>query len=315
MKPMPATPRAVATPLGRAAREEKPMDMNIAGGAPLAPRGRSIGAILMEAGRLSPQEVDFIIEEQQQRNLRFGEAGLKLGLLKAEDIRYALARQFDHPYVIPGDTRLSEKLIAAFRPNSSVVEQMRALRSQLMMRWLDPDRGRKMIAITSAQRYEGRSFIAANLAVVFSQLGERTLLVDADLRNPSMHKMFKLENRVGLSSLLARRADVSEAVVRINDLLGLSVLPAGPIPPNPQELIEREQFRAVLDEASDSFDVIVMDTPAAALSADAYVASLRAGAAVVVARKNATPVNAVRSLTNGISQSGAVVVGSVLNGY
>lgn len=291
------------------------MDMNIAGGAPLAPRGRSIGAILMEAGRLSPQEVDFIIEEQQQRNLRFGEAGLKLGLLKAEDIRYALARQFDHPYVIPGDTRLSEKLIAAFRPNSSVVEQMRALRSQLMMRWLDPDRGRKMIAITSAQRYEGRSFIAANLAVVFSQLGERTLLVDADLRNPSMHKMFKLENRVGLSSLLARRADVSEAVVRINDLLGLSVLPAGPIPPNPQELIEREQFRAVLDEASDSFDVIVMDTPAAALSADAYVASLRAGAAVVVARKNATPVNAVRSLTNGISQSGAVVVGSVLNGY
>ncbi|MFT4174394.1 MAG: chain length determinant protein tyrosine kinase EpsG [Rhodocyclaceae bacterium] len=291
------------------------MDMNVPDSQLLAPRTRSIGAILLEADRLTAGEIDLIVQEQHAHNLRFGEAGLKLGLLKAEDIRYALARQFDHPYVLPGDTRLSEKLIAAFRPNSSVVEQMRALRSQLMIRWLDPERGRKAVAITSAGRHEGRSFIAANLAVVFSQLGERTLLLDADLRNPSLHKLFKLENRIGLSSLLARRAEVHDAVVRINDLIGLSVLPAGPIPPNPQELIEREQFRSVLEDVSDAFDVIVIDTPASSHSADAYVAALRAGAAVVVARKNATPVNAVRTLTNGISQSGAVVVGSVLNGF
>ena len=110
-----------------------------------------------------------------------------------------------------GDASLSHELVAAYKPFSPVVEQLRALRSELMLRWFDEQPAHKAIAVMSEARGEGRSYIAANLAVVFSQLGGRTLLIDADLRKPSQHLLFGLENRIGLSTVLSGRAG-SEAV-------------------------------------------------------------------------------------------------------
>ena len=103
-----------------------------------------------------------------------------------------------------------------------------------------------MLTIVGAERGEGRTYLAANLAIVFSQLGERTLLVDADLREPRQHFLFHLENQVGFSTLLAGRSR-EEAIVRIPDLAGLSVLPAGPTPPNPARAAEPAQLRRVHD--------------------------------------------------------------------
>jgi protein-tyrosine kinase len=227
-----------------------------------ATSGRSIGAILIDSGRLSLEDAERILKLQKDENLRFGDAAIQLGLLTDGDIQQVLASQYDYPYLPPGDERLEEDIVAAFKPFSPVVEQLRALRSQLMLRWFDADAGHKSLAIVSPGRGEGRSFTAANLAVVFSQLGEHTLLIDANLRHPSQHELFKLPNRTGLSSVLAGRAELAESVTRISGLVDLSVLPAGPIPPNPQELLSRPLFAALMATASGQYDVVIVDTPA-----------------------------------------------------
>jgi len=274
---------------------------------------RSIGAILIDTGRLSAIDAEKILREQKDGNLRFGDAALKLGLLNQGDIQFALARQFDYPYLLHGDQSISEEVIAAFSPFSLIVEQLRAIRTQLMLRWFDADINHKSIAIVSPANGDRRSFIAANLAVVFSQLGERTLLIDADLRNPSLHQLFKISNTVGLSAVLAGRSTPNDAIVKVEKLLGLSVLPAGATPPNPQELLSRDAFSSMLSEYSDSYDVIIINTPAAAESADAQTIASRAGAALLVASKNITPLAALQSLVTNLQKSNVTIVGSLFN--
>ncbi|MCK6407212.1 MAG: chain length determinant protein tyrosine kinase EpsG [Rhodocyclaceae bacterium] len=274
--------------------------------------GPSIGAILIDAGRLSAEGAEQILRVQKEQGLRFGDAALQLGLLSEDDIRYALSRQFDYPYLQAGDASLSHELVAAYKPFSHTVEHLRALRSQLMLRWLDTAIGRKALAVLSPGTGEGCSFIAANLAVVFSQLGERTLLIDANLRDPRQHQLFKLTGSAGLSGMLAGRAG-PEAVLRINSLVGLSVLPAGAVPPNPQELLGRPAFNDILTNLGKDFDVILIDTPAAAGYADAQTIAARAGAALMVARKNQSALPIMSRITRSLQDSGVTLVGAVLN--
>ena len=275
---------------------------------------RAIGAILIDAGRLKPEDAERILRLQREKGLRFGDAAIPLGLLTQADIEFALSRQFDYPYLLRGQSDVSEDLIAAYAPFSPQVETLRALRSQLMVRWFDTDPARKALAVVSAARNEGRSFIAANLAVVFSQLGEHTLLIDADLRNPCQHKLFSLDNRAGLSAVLSGRAG-PEAIQRIPALRDFSVLPAGALPPNPLELLARPLFPQLLQELANEFDVIILDSPAAAEYADAQTLAERAGAALIVARRNATRISQVRSVIDGLSQGRTTVVGTVLNEF
>jgi chain length determinant protein tyrosine kinase EpsG len=273
---------------------------------------RSIGAILVDSGRLSPENAERILRLQKEQNKFFGDAAISLGLLTQDDIQFALSHQFNYPYLAAGDQSLSPELIAAYQPFSAAVEQLRALRSQLMLRWFDAKTRRNALAIVSPGASEGRSFIAANLAIVFSQLGERVLLIDADLRNPRQHLLFKLGNNAGLSSILAGRAG-HEAIVRVAPLLGLSVLPAGSRAPNPQELLGRPGFAELLASFADDFDVIILDTPAARDFADAQTVAVRAGAALVLANKNGTSSAALTQLTRSLQQSGVSLVGTVLN--
>lgn len=275
-------------------------------------RSRSIGVILIDSGRLSADNAERILRLQKEQGMRFGDAAIQLGLLTEDDIRFALSSQFDYPYLPLGDNSLSHELVAAYKPSSPVVEQLRALRSQLMLRWFDAEAQRKALAIVSPGAGEGRSFIAANLAIVFSQLGERTLLIDADLRTPRQHELFKLGNNAGLSDLLVGRAN-TDAVVRIPSLLGLSVLPAGAIPPNPQELLGRPAFIETLLALSRDFDVVIIDTPPASAYADAQTIAVRAGAAILLARKNRSSLPDMAQVASSLQQSGATLLGSVLN--
>ena len=166
----------------------------------------------------------------------------------------------------------------------------------------------------SAGRNEGRSFIAANLAVVFAQLGEHTLLIDADMRNPCQHEIFGLENRVGLSAVLSDRGG-SEVIQRIPGLTNLSVLTAGVLPPNPLELLARPIFQQLLGELGKNFDVILLDSPAASEYADALTLAVSAGAALIVARKNFAPMWRVRGVSDSVAQTSAIIVGTVLNDF
>jgi protein-tyrosine kinase len=275
---------------------------------------RSMGAILIDAGRLKAEDAEPILRLQREQGLRFGDAAIQLGLITLADIEFALSRQFDYPYLLRGQSAVSEEVVAAYAPFSPQVEAMRALRGQLMLRWFDTDVSRKALAIVSAERKEGRSFIAANLAVVFSQLGEHTLLIDADMRNPRQHQLFGLDNRVGLSAVLSGRGG-RDAVQRVPLLLDLSVLSAGVQPPNPSELLGRQYFSQLLNDLSKEFDVILLDTPAAAETGDAQTATTHAGAALIVVRKNASRVWQVRGIADHAVQTNSAIVGTVLNDF
>jgi len=275
---------------------------------------RSIGAILIDSGKLSIKDVEQILRLQKEGGLRFGDAALELGLLAHTDIQHALSHQYDYPYLLRSDESVSDTLVAAYNPFSPQVEALRTLRSQLMLRRFTGDANSKMLSVVSPSSQEGRSYLAANLAIVFSQLGERTLLIDADMRNPCQHQLFKLENRNGFSSVLANRND-RQAVQRVNKFIDLSVLTAGPTPPNPQELLGRSSLRGLLLELNEQFDVILVDTPPAADFADAHILTARTGAAVMLTRKNKSLLELVRQQTESMTRSGIEVVGTVMSDF
>ena len=273
-----------------------------------------MGAVLVEAGRLRAVDIEHILFRQlEQKGLRFGEAGKELGLLTQIDVEFALARQFDYPYLQRGESGISEEVIAAYDPFSPQVEALRALRTQLMLRWFD-EPAHKVLAIVSATRHEGRSYVAANLAVVFSQLGLRTVLIDADLRNPRQHQLFDLHGGPGLSAMLSGRASL-EAVQQVASLHDLSVLPAGVMPPNPQELIARPAFAQLLNRLVEHVDVVILDSPAAAESADAQTLAVRAGAALLVARRKVTRMSLAKRVAESVLQAKGTIVGAAFNDF
>lgn len=278
------------------------------------PVDRTVGAILVDSGKLPPEDIEAVLRLQKEEGLRFGDAAVKLGMLTPEDVQYALARQFDYPYLTDGDEAVSDELVAAYRPYSPQVEALRALRSQLMLRWFTGADERKALAVVSPGAGEGRSYLAANLALVFSQLGERTLLIDADMRHPKQHTLFKLENRSGLSSILANRSTASE-VRRIPAFVDLSVIPGGPPPPNPQELLSRPLFGKFLAVIGHEYDAIIIDTPAAVDYADAQAIAVATRGALLLTRKNHTPLRRTGQLWNGLAHYGVAMVGAVLNDF
>lgn len=275
-------------------------------------RAGKIGRLLLQLGKISFEDTDKIIRAQQEYGLLFGDAALKLGLITESDISQALALQFNYPYLQAGQGNYSNELVAAYQPFSKQVEALRALRSQLMMRWFNESN--KSLAIVSADAGEGVSYLAANLAVMFSQLGERTLLVDANMRDPRQHTIFNLKENRGLSDIIAGRAGL-EVVSRVEFFEDLSVLGAGTTPPNPQELLNRTRFTHFINYASSKYDVVLVDTSPANDSADAQVTVARCGGALLVSRLNHTRLSDITEVRNQISVTGAHVVGAVINDF
>jgi receptor protein-tyrosine kinase len=268
--------------------------------------------MLIEAGRLRVEDARRILELQRRKGMRFGEAGLSLKVLTRADIDFVLSRQFEYRYLEPGSSKVSGELVAAYAPFCEEAEALRALRAQLMGRWFDEGAERSSLAIISAGRGDGRSRLAANLAVTFSQAGQRTLLIDADLRRPRQHALFGVPNGMGLSTMLALRAN-GESIQRIAGLPDLSLLAAGPVPPNPQELLTRRLFAELLAQLGEHYDIILLDSPPAAEAADAEILALRAGAALAVVRKNASRAAQVQALSDGIAKP--TIVGAVLHDF
>lgn len=274
---------------------------------------RPIGTHLIDSGRLTPEAALRILELQKEHGLRFGDAAIQLGLLTEQDIQRVLSEQYAYTYLMPGSDSVSEEVVAAFRPFSPIVEQLRVLRSRLSLRWFNTENGHKGLAIVSPESGDGRSFVAANLAVVFSQLGARTLLVDADLRKPRQHELFHLPNKLGLSSVLAGRGELDKVITRIPGLKALSVLPAGAVPPNPQELLARLPYSSVMIDVQGHFDVVLVDTPAGNETADVQAITARTRGALIVARKDKTSFPGLQALHLSLQHSGVAVVGALLN--
>jgi len=275
-------------------------------------RGRAIGTILIEQGRLNSQDVEEIQRFANTHGVRFGEAAVQLKRITERDIESAIAQQYNYPILARGgESGVAEDVIAAYMPQSEAVEPLRALRSQIILRWFN-NATRRVLAVTSAERGDGRSWLAANLATMFAQLGERTLLIDADMRHPRQHRIFNIENSVGLSALLTGRAG-REIARRIHPQLRLFVLPAGIIPPNPQELLARPVFDVILDHFAAQFSLVILDTPAACETADAQILAANAGNALMIARRNCTPQAKLLAAMEMFTDTGVNVIGSVIN--
>jgi len=271
----------------------------------------SMGALLLESGKISASDAERIIALQKQEGLRFGDAAKALGLINDDDIQKVLSHQFDFPFLTISEEHFSPELIAAYQPFSAQVGSLRVVRGQLMLRWFIDTH--KTLALVSPSRNEGRSYIAANLAIVFSQLGERTLLIDANLRHPRQHELFKLQGDYGLSDVLAGRADLT-VVTRSTVFRDLSVLPAGTVPPNPDELISRG-LKSCLQQLQIQFDVILIDTPAAELGIGAHIIALHCGGALLVARKDKTRLNDLQLLKEALQDTGAQCLGAVITDF
>ena len=288
-------------------------DASTANGA-TALQDRSIGAIIAEANHLTASQVEQILAHQKSAGLKFGEAAVALGLAKGEDVLWALSQQFHYPYAPGGALQSSDDLVLARKPFSHQAEAFRVLRSQINMRLFSPGEPHHALAVISPDSGDGKTFFAANMAIAFSQLGGRTLLVDADMRNPRQHEIFGIEGGAGLSSILSGRAEAN--VIRpVADLPSLFVMPVGTLPPNPTELVERPAFGLLMRELVAKFDYVIVDTPAAAYGADYAVIAARCGSALAVARQGTTRVAALQDLVNTLSNSPAKLAGVVMNQY
>ena len=205
------------------------------------------------------------------------------------------------------------ELISHERPRSPISEAFRALRTSLLLS--QAERPPQVILVTSALPLEGKTTAAANLAITLAQLGDRTLLVDADLRKPGIAKALNLAEgkRTGLSSYLAGASTLQEITVVHPDIANLAVIPAGPIPPNPAELLSSQRWRDAIASLRRDFKFIIVDSPPILSATDAVILSVLADSALLVVRSGETPKEAVTRARDLLVGVRCRLLGIVLN--
>lgn len=204
---------------------------------------------------------------------------------------------------------LDRRLVAAFAPQSLAAEQYRSLRTRI--RNAEQGRTLRSIIVTSPNKGDGKSLTAANLALTMAQeFQQRVLLIDADLRRPSIARLFGIEDTPGLSDVLMGAAEAGDAIVTLAPH-HLSVMPSGPVPSHPAELLGSTAMRRTLDTLRASFDRIIIDMPPVAPLADVSIASGMVDGLLMIVRAGVTPKPAIERALSGLDTS--KVLGLVLN--
>jgi len=272
-----------------------------------------LGNILLGEHELSETQIRRVLAYQARSGMRFGEAAVELNLVTEQDVVNALSKQsltqFEPPKLPP-----DSELVVAGDPYGTASETFRDLRSLLNLSGLQRGADRQALAVISPNARDGRTFIAANLAVAFSQLGRKTLLIDADMRQPRAHTCFNLPNTSGLSEMLAGGV-ATNVIQRVHELPGVYVLPVGATPPNPLELAESAALQMIIDEFRHKFDQVIVDTPAVEYGADARVISSKCGAVLMVCRKGRTKQREMKAMLRWVQSGSAHLAGMVINGY
>ncbi len=202
------------------------------------------------------------------------------------------------------------KLVASLDPKSVVSEQYRTIRTNIQFSSVDEDIQAMMV--TSAGPGEGKSTTAANLAVVMAQQEKKVLLVDADLRKPTVHYTFDLVNQYGLTSVLAKSKSLDQAI-RSTDIPFLSVLTSGPIPPNPAELLGSKSMKEMLEEAKKQFDVIIFDTPPTLAVTDAQILANLCDGVLLILYSGKSEIEQATKAKDLLVAANGKILGVVLN--
>jgi chain length determinant protein tyrosine kinase EpsG len=283
----------------------------ILGSENLLATSTKMGPMLVASGKLSPKDLSLVLAAQKKHGLRFGDAAVKLGLVKEEDINSILAEQFAYTQTPAASSKFDRRLSALFQPDSIQAEAVRSLRSELMLRYFNPKPQQRAIALVSADDAEGNALTTANLAISFAQLGARTLLIDSNLRAPQLNKLFHLnEHAPGLSDWIADRTAVIPTA--IESIRSLWVMPAGTRAPNPQELLASKQYQERLEPLLQSFDVILISTAPMDSNRDAQLVAAHAGAAVLVAQAHVTKTKDLLAIGTRLRDLNVRLLGTVL---
>ena len=190
----------------------------------------------------------------------------------------------------------------------AIVESYKAARTNIMFSLSADDN--KVFAVTSYSKGEGKSTVSANLAISFSKMEKRVLLVDSDLRRPNVHNIFKLENATGLSNIIGKMGDFDEAVHR-DVLPNLDILPSGTIPPNPSELICSARFIELVNRLKEQYDYIIFDTPPIGVVSDALLLKDLIAGFVVVLRERSTTHGDIQNLLDSAKLADCKLLGFV----
>lgn len=203
-------------------------------------------------------------------------------------------------------------IITSVNPQSPISEQYRTIRTTIDFKMAD--QGIKSFLITSSEATAGKSTVSTNLAVAFAQQGKKVLLIDGDLRKPTINITFKVQNRVGLTNILMHQSSIEDATQKTWDSENLTVITSGPIPPNPSELLASIAMKDLIDSVSDFFDIVLIDTPPFSEVTDAQILSSYVGGVVLVVRAHETKKESLAKTKKILEQVNANILGVVLHG-
>lgn len=252
-----------------------------------------------------------------ERGLSVIEAARALECIDEDSLRHSLIEKFGlTPVVDESDSALSKELAALFAPQHPYVGELRIVREELAARWFNPTR--HALVIGGMENGIGSSRVAANLAVLYAQRGNRVLLIDTNMENQNQREFFSIASMIGLTDCMVGWASCDAAATKVPQVPGLSVLTVGTLPPGPCEILSRREFGEVVRKAEEDFDIVLVDVAAAHNNGDLgdlIAASASVGGALLVMRKNHSRMERVRVASAQIRSVGAQVVGAVLDEF
>lgn len=282
------------------------------------PRDKAMARLLVEMGVLDDDDVKVIDDYQKSHNATFENAAKALSKINKDDLERATAEYYKYSVLTKKDRRLySKELVTASLPQTQHSESFRSIRSRILFHANSSLNGAEKcaFAVVSPDARDGRTYLSANLAVVFGQLGRNTILLDMDLRKPRVHKVFNVSNNVGISDVFAENSAAPNCWRQIPFISSLVVVPSGPVPPNPQELLSQPTFDLFLNNLYDVFDFVIIDTPPCTSTADAEIIASRVKSAIVVCRKHNTSLRSLESTVRRLKSNGVDVMGCIFNNH
>lgn len=203
-------------------------------------------------------------------------------------------------------------LVSVTDPSSVVAEQFRTIRTNIQFSAVD--KKIQSLVVTSAEPSEGKSTVSSNLAVVWAKQNEKVLLIDADLRRPTVHRTFNLLNAAGLSSYLSNNA-VYEEIIQETEVPNLSVISSGPVPPNPAELLNSRHINTLIERLEDEYDIIIFDAPPINTVTDAQLLANKADGVILVVPQGIAEKGGVTHAVEQLNKVHAKVLGTVMNRF
>lgn len=201
--------------------------------------------------------------------------------------------------------------VSIVNSNSIISEQFKMVRTNIEFSSIDEEI--KTIVITSINPNAGKSTVSSNLAKSFATQEKKVLLVDADLRRPTIHKVFDLNNTIGLSTLFSQKDLTTFETIQQSYIDNLSILPSGVIPPNPSEMLSSKKMKGIVDELKTHFDIVIFDMPPFTAVADAQILSANTDGTIFVLRRGVDSKDHIRKCKDLLTSSNSNVIGAVFN--